>query len=160
MAIYYFDSSAIVKRYVDEPGSIWIRQLCEQNRPGTSERLNLITVGEIALVEVSAAFGILVRRNLIPKKFSERVYRKFVDDFRTEYDLAHITSVVLLNAANLAQRYPLKAYDAMQLSLGLQSNASLKAENLSLTFVSGDDQLLRAAQAQGLTIDNPFAHIS
>jgi hypothetical protein len=27
MAIYYFDVSAVVKYYVPEPGSLWIRQL-------------------------------------------------------------------------------------------------------------------------------------
>ncbi len=158
MTVYYFDSSAIVKRYVDEPGSIWIRQQCDQRDLGTGEKLNLITVGEIALVEVSAAFAILVRRNILPKRFAERAYRRFISDFQDEYDLTRITAASLLTAARLAQRYPLKAYDAVQLSLALHANALLNTDGLSLTLVSGDDQLLQAAQAEGLAADNPFAH--
>src|SRR3990170_4862238 len=134
MAVYYFDSSAVVKRYVEEPGSIWIRQLCDQHDPGTGERLNLITIGEVTLVEVSAALAILVRRNLLPKRFAERAYRRFMSDSQGEYDLVQITSSSLLVAAGLAQRYPLKAYDAVQLSLALHANALLNADGLSLTL--------------------------
>jgi hypothetical protein len=36
----------------------------------------------------------------------------------------------------------------------------LAASNLTLTFVSGDNTLLTAAQTEGLLTDNPFAHIS
>jgi hypothetical protein len=32
--------------------------------------------------------------------------------------------------------------------------------DLTLTFVSGDDTLLVAAQAEGLPTDNPFDHVS
>jgi hypothetical protein len=106
MTVYFFDSSAMVKRYVDEPGSVWIRQLCDQRDPGTGELLNLIIVGEIALVEVSAAFAILARRNILPKRFAERAYQRFVNDFQDEYDLMRITTASLATAAGLAQRHP------------------------------------------------------
>lgn len=158
MAIYYFDTSAVVKRYVDEPGSLWVRQLCDQRDPVTIDRLHLITVGEITIVEASAALAILVRRNLIPKRFAQQAYLKFVDDFQDDYKQMRITSDSLMIAANLAQKYPLKAYDAVQLSLALGANLLLATNNLVLIFVSGDDQLLRAAQAEGLLTDNPFAH--
>jgi uncharacterized protein len=158
MAIYYFDTSAVIKRYVDEPGSLWVRQLCDQHDPVTAERLHLITVGEITIVEASAALAILVRRDLIPKRFAQQAYRKFVSDFQDDYKQTRITSNSLTIAANLAQKYPLKAYDAVQLSLALEANLLLTNNNLALTFVSGDDQLLRAAQAEGLVTDNPFAH--
>lgn len=160
MTVCYFDSSAVVKRYVDEPGSSWVRQLCDQRDPSTGVRLNLIAIGEVTLVEVSAALAILVRRNLLPKRFAERADRKFMNDAQSGYDLVQITSTSLLIAAGLAQRYPLKAYDAVQLSLALHANALLKADGLSLTFVSGDDQLLLAARAEGLMAENPFEQVS
>ena len=52
MPIYYLDSSAVVKRYIDEPGSVWIRQLCDARDTDTGEKLNLMTIGDIAAVEV------------------------------------------------------------------------------------------------------------
>ncbi len=138
MTIYYFDTSAVIKRYVDEPGSLWIRRLCDERDAGTNEWLNLITIGEVTLVEVSAALAILVRRNVLPKRFAERAYRKFISDFQDEYDLTQITSASLLSAASLAQRYPLKAYDAVQLSLALNANSLLQAGGLSLVVKAQD----------------------
>jgi predicted nucleic acid-binding protein len=158
MSAYYLDSSAVVKRYVDEPGSTWVRQLCDARDPETNEKLNLITLGEIAVVETAAAFAILVRRKVIVKRIADRTYRKFIDEFRSEYDLVHVTPALLLAAAELTQRHPLKAYDAVQLALALHTSKSLKEHDLALIFVSGDANLLQAAQAEGLTTDNPFDH--
>ena len=117
-----------------------------------------VTIGEITVVEVAAAFSILARRNVIPKRIAERAYRRFIDEFHTEYDLAHITSSLILAASELTQKRPLKAYDAVQLATALRANDLLKANDLSLTFVSGDDNLLQAVRAEGLATENPFEH--
>lgn len=158
MANYYFDSSVIVKRYVNEPGSVWTRQLCDARDAATAHKSNLIMIGEIAIVEVSAAFAILVRRNVIPKRIGERAYRQFVQSFQDEYELVNITPQSITTAAELAQRHPLKAYDALQLACTLRAHTLLAAKNLPMIFVSGDNQLLQAARAEGLASDNPFAH--
>lgn len=63
-------------------------------------------------------------------------------------------------AADLTQKHPLKAYDAVQLAVALRHSQALAVYNLPLTFVSGDNTLLNAAQAEGLPTDNPFDHIS
>ena len=64
------------------------------------------------------------------------------------------------NAAQLTQRHPLKAYDAVQLAVALRQNRALALVERSLIFVSGDKTLLSAAQAEGLATDNPFDHVS
>ena len=158
MPFYYFDSSAIVKRYVDEPGSTWVRQLCQARDTETDEKLNFITIGEIAVAEVAAAFAILVRRNVLSKKAGERNYRKFMDEFRSEYKLAPVTSAIILSAAALTQSHPLKAYDAIQLAVALRSNDLLKKDDLFLTFVTADKTLLQAAEAEELAAENPQDH--
>jgi predicted nucleic acid-binding protein len=35
MAFYYFDASALVKYYVTEPGSMWVRWLIEERETAT-----------------------------------------------------------------------------------------------------------------------------
>ncbi len=103
MSDYYLDSSALVKRYVDEPGSVWIRQLTEPLLGNT------ILLAEISLAEVAAA--------------------------------------------------RLRGYDAVQLARTLVANQSLIAENLPVpTFVTSDTDLLTAAEAENLPIDNPLHH--
>ncbi len=158
MAIYYFDASAVVKRYINEPGSAWVRELCDTRDETANVKSNLVVMGDSSVAEVAAAFAVLTRRRVIPQRIADRAYRKFVSEYQVEYDLAHIVPALILDAAGLTQHHPLKAYDAVQLALALHANKSLQADNLMLTFVSGDDKLLQAAQAEGLATDNPFNH--
>ena len=54
MADYYLDTSAVVKRYADEPDSNWVRQITDPNAPHT------ILLAEITLAEVAAALSAIV----------------------------------------------------------------------------------------------------
>ncbi len=157
MPIYFFDASAIVKRYVQEPGSIWIRQICDA-RDNESQKLNRLVIAEISRVEVAAAFAILVRRNEIPRTLGRRAFLEFSNEIDEEYRSIRLAPMILRNAAELTQRHPLKAYDAVQLAASLAYNESLREFDLTLTFVSGDDKLIQAARAEGLATDNPFEH--
>jgi uncharacterized protein len=60
---YFLDSSAIVKRYLPEVGTTWIRQLCDL------ESGNTIAVSAMAMVEVAAA---LAARHRAPGGLSRR----------------------------------------------------------------------------------------
>lgn len=51
MTDYYIDASALVKRYADEPGSAWIRQITDPHSRNT------ILLAEITLAEVAAALA-------------------------------------------------------------------------------------------------------
>jgi hypothetical protein len=46
----------------------------------------------------------------------------------------------------------------MQVASGLQVAQHLTAQEVALTFVSGDKQALDAATAEGLPVENPFDH--
>jgi len=48
---YSLDASALVKRYADEPGSTWIRQITDAQAQHT------ILLAEITLAEVAAALA-------------------------------------------------------------------------------------------------------
>ncbi len=157
MSILFFDASVIVKRYIRERGSIWVRQICEaENEDGN--QLNRVAIAEISRVEVGAAFAILVRRNEISEKMRDHAYQQFTNEMDNEYRIIRLTGEIIRDAAKLTQEHPLKAYDAVQLATGLALASSLKNANLSLTFVGGDEKLLHAAQAEGLAIENPFMH--
>jgi len=61
MAMYYFDASALVKYYVPEPGSAWVRQLLDTREPTRAQALHLIIVAEITRVEVAAGLAVVER---------------------------------------------------------------------------------------------------
>ena len=158
MPAFFFDSSAVVKRYITESGSKWVRGICEARDPATDENANPIFISEVTIVESAAAFAILVRRGVIPQREGKDAYGKFAQDAESEYRIVRLTPALVRAAAELTQRHPLKAYDAVQLAFGLHTNLLLRANGIPLTFVTGDETLLQAARAEGMATENPFDH--
>jgi len=157
MAIYYLDTSALVKRYINEPGSAFIRQLCNA-RTIENQPAHVFITSHLAMVEVAAAFAILERRKLILKGTAMYAFQQFIDDWDTTYRLGETTISAIKSATALAQRYPLKAYDAVHLAVALEAQKELVANMLELSLVSGDEQILQAAQREGLAVENPFTY--
>jgi len=145
----FLDSSALVKYYVTEPGSAWVRQRVDEEES--------ILLAEITVAEVAAALGIQ-REGRITQHHRQAFWERFERDCVERYDLIPIVYGVIYAAALLCTRHPLKAYDAVQLAAGLALRETLAEQDIPLVFVSGDDTLITAAQAEGLNVDNPFWH--
>jgi len=160
MSIYYFDPSALVKYYVTEPGSTWVRTLVEDQEQSGQGEGHVLLVGEIGITEVAAALSVLVRVDKIPRSERDRAYRRFMDDLGSRFQIVSLISKDFFAAADLTQFHPLKAYDALQLAVALRQQRVLADFRLPLILVSGDRTLLRAAQAENLTTDDPFAHVA
>ena len=159
MGLYYFlDASAIVKYYIDEPGSVWVEEIVDLLDSDTRTRGNTVFIAEVSIAEVAAAFAILHRTGRIRQHTRDGVFDRFLAEADTLFKLTPIVSGDFYIAARLTQRHPLKAYDAIQLAVALRYQA-LARRKLNLIFVSGDKQQLRAAAAEGLTTDNPFDHL-
>ncbi len=158
MSGYFFDSSAIVKYYVEEPGSDWTRDLIDEWNGSEDAPANQISISQITIVEVPAAIAILHRRDFITRRVRDRVVNAFLNDVTSIYKVTPLSLTVLLHAARLTQKHPLKAYDATQLAIALALNALYISQNFALIFVSSDTQLLTAAKAEDLAIDNPHDH--
>lgn len=141
MTAYYLDSSAFIKRYVEESGSAWVRAIF-------AERVyHTFMIAEITLVEVSSAFARRQRSGDISGQMRERYELLFLadmDDCRTiPLDMATVKA-----AMQCCHRFGLKAYDAVQLATALTINAQLQTHGVPLlTFVSSDKDLLAAAAA-------------
>ncbi len=153
MADYYADSSALVKRHIYETGTAWMQALAD---PASG---NVLLTARMSMVEVYSALN----RRLREAHLSLADYVQLATDFATfcatEYQLVELTAPVVDRSRLLLEHHPLRAYDAVQLASALQANDALQAANLPpLTFLAADVQLLTAAQAEGLTTDNPNDH--
>jgi predicted nucleic acid-binding protein len=150
VSTFFLDSSAIIKYYVTEPGSTWIRSLVSD--PG-----NVFVISEIAIVEVAAALSQLHRAKIIGRTHRDRSLDRFQSDLRTGRFLSRVIDITTIErAANLALTHAVKGYDAVQVaSCALAEEVS----NTPITFVSGDRQALRAAQRSALEVENPFDHL-
>ncbi len=153
MAIYFFDSSGLVKRYVSETGSKWI---LEQARPSAN---NSIYVASIAGVEVVSALARRRQGNLLSKAETAKAIKRFERHFSLRYTKVNINPNLIASAMKLADKHILRGYDAVQLSAALEVEADIKAVGAAgLIFVSADNKLNIAAQAEGLQVENPNNH--
>lgn len=154
MSQFFVDSSALVKRYVTEVGTLWVQALAD---PVVG---NTIVSAAITRVEVAAA---LASRHRAPTglTLAERngAVALLERHCSTEYVLIPIDTLVLDRALVLTQRHRLRGYDAVQLATALSVNDSYLATGLPrLAFLSADRDLLNAALAEGLAVDDPNTH--
>lgn len=69
---------------------------------------------------------------------------------------ALVKRYVIDRAMLLAEQHGLRRYDAVYLAAALEVQDARASQNLpAMIFVSADNEQLRAAQAQGLFIENP-----
>ena len=157
MAQYFLDTSAIVKRYASfEAGHFWVDALC------AAAAGNVIFASDVAVVEVVAAFCRMARTQ--PPRLSEARRNQLIALFRAHdgastYAFVAVDHLLCERAADLCLTHPLRAYDAVQLACALVIRDQAAAARLPPpTFVSADIELLAAAVAEGLTIENPNGH--
>ena len=138
--ILYLDSSAIVKKYVSEPGSSEMESAIEQ-----AEAIGTNTVSR---AEVVAALRKAVRVNLIAEKDGETAVRSFNKRWR-DLVRTRVTERVVRHAAGLAWNHELRGYDSVQLA---SAAAWQQALGRRVTLATFDLQLWEAAQKIGLAV--------
>lgn len=154
MTDYYVDASALVKRYADEPGSAWVRQITEPSGQHT------IMLAEITLTEVAAALAAKQRApGGITLQQRARILSRFLQDCADHFCLLPVDRVVIDRAVELTQRHRLRGYDAVQLAAAVVTRETLQSQLLSSpVFVAADSDLLTAAVAEQLPVENPLDH--
>lgn len=153
MDAFFCDSSAIVKRYVNEAGSNFIDQLADVKSG------NIILLARITQVEVTAAIARRLKNGNIAASDAQNALIAFEHDLTNSYFIVEITPALLSSAVNLATKYALRGYDAVQLAAALEANTERLLNGLSLlTLVSADKELNNAGNSESLKIENPNNH--
>ncbi len=157
MAYYFFDSSALVKYYVAEVGSQWVRGIVDAQL--NAKPTNEIAIAHVTGAEIVAAISRRVRMNLTTAADGAKAIGVFNTHFQTKYRVIIATLEVVERAMRLAEKYALRGYDAIQLAAVLIVEEEMTANGLGpLTLISADLELNRAAQAEGLLTDDPNQH--
>ena len=153
MAAYFFDSSALVKRYISEIGSAWVMGITAP-AAGNSIHLVRITGAEVvsAITRVGRSGGISVAE-------ATNAISDFRHDFANDYRISEVTPALVRQAMALAETHALRGYDAVQLAAALELNTRRLNFGLpAVTLVSADVALNAAAIAEGLTVEDPNSH--
>lgn len=153
MKVYFLDSSALVKRYISEVGSVWVLELFD---PAFG---NEVFVAAISGVELVAAITRRSRDGSISATDAITVCNQLRSDLQAEYQIIEITENIINAGMKLAQKHSLRGYDTIQLAAVCAVNMLCIAHNLpSIIFVSADKELNIAASIEGLVVENPNNH--
>jgi uncharacterized protein len=147
---YFLDTSALVKRYVPETGSLWIQSITD----GATS--NDLAISQITWVELHSALARRQREGSVSADELDIILQKFRNEFDTEYRVIEVDQALIESAGQLVMQNPLRAYDAVQLASGLYVKSLLASmPDTQLIFVSADNRLVNIAQSEGLASDNP-----
>jgi len=148
LALYYLDTSALVKLYVREPGTDRLLKLA------SSPTENRLVVLAITLVEARSAIRRRQRAGDIDPITAGLIIDRLQAHLETRFIRQALNEVVLDGALEMIDRYALRAYDAVQLS-GCLALRAVDAE--PPTFVCSDQLLLDAARSELLSVLDPCA---
>ena len=146
MALLYLDTSALVKLYLNEPGSERMRKLAS---PDEGNRLATCSITQ---VEFHAAIWRRRRTGEFGGDTTERVIEQFNGRLMDDFLRRPVDDWTLNLASELTSRHPLRAYDAVQLAACLSLARIVPGPP---TFVCADRRLLSAAEGEGLAVLDP-----
>ena len=139
MAYAYFDTSALIKRYVNEPGRREVLQLLRKHD---------CVISAVLPVEVRSALRRRVAEGTLDASRIPAILKRFTAD-RAFWTFIEVSREVLTAAETLSAAHPLRALDAIHVA-----SAQLFATHIvspAFTFVSAGVRQTTTAAALGMT---------
>jgi uncharacterized protein len=131
----FFDSSALAKRYIEEPGSEKVQELCSQ--------ATTIGVSSISLPEIISALCRLKRQSLITNVQYEAGKQALLKDLEDAL-VCNITPSVIRQAVFILETNQVRTLDALHIACALEWRSEV--------FVTSDLRQGNAARTAGLKV--------
>lgn len=138
--ILYFDTSALVKLYVQEQDSEKVAGLCSDAQA--------VAVARIAWAEAHSVFDRRAREVNADAPVMELAKSALQDDW-SAFVIVEVTQTLVELAGEYAEIFALRAYDSVQLAA---ASEVARISQLPTLFGSFDIRLNKAAKALGLSI--------
>lgn len=147
MALYYLETSALVKLYVYEDGTERLLSLAAGD---AGHRFAILS---LAQVEFRAAIRRRQRSGEVAASIADELIESFRQHSEGKFLIQSFSDSLLDVALELVDGYPLRGYDSMQLAGYLMLRSISGAEEP--TFVCADKTLLSAARNEGCSVLDP-----
>jgi hypothetical protein len=150
MGEFFFDTSALLKRYQSEQGTRFIDELF-------ADAASSFFISRLGVIETTSALALKVRTGELPLDDYIVIRKKFLGDV-LKGNLKVVRPLVrhYRNAEQLVHRYApshrFRTLDALQLSVALDLHWQGRIE----TFVCADVPLCEIASLEGLSTLNPL----
>ena len=138
MSIIYLDTSALIKRYIQEKGSDELAQWINA--------ATLAGTATITYTEMSAALAKIKRMQWVSSDEAYSAWQNFLEDYPFLISI-EITQAVVVLAGDLAWEHGSRGYDAVHLATALIWQEKIGESVQMATF---DKELWRVAKKVGL----------
>ncbi len=139
---YYFDASAIVKRYHREKGTEKVDEIIDGD--------NEIYISTLAIAETISVFTRLNNQGVISEKKYRRITEIFFSDVENRYVPVPISDELIIATIEMIEKHNLRTLDAIHLAVAMDIYPERDC-----IFVSEDKKLLDAAKNEGFKDLNP-----
>ncbi len=146
--IYFLDTSALLKRYLNEVGSVYLRRLF-----GPAATLFYQTF--LTPLEATSALYRQHRARQLSAEELSLLLKSYAAHSHEEYLLVPYSESIMDSANRLIAHHPIRALDAIQLASVLWLRDHLPVSAPSLIFLSADDRLVAFALREHLQAENP-----
>ncbi len=138
--ISYFDTSALIKKYVKEKGTDEVIKRWNGSK--------MLVVSSVAYAEFFSAMNRKMREGVLLKKELKSAIQNFKSDWES---LIKVEVIDTLNKRieELTTKYPLRGFDAIHLASALYFQ---NAKGEELNFICADHRLNNAAQQENLKV--------
>jgi predicted nucleic acid-binding protein len=137
--ICYLDTSALVKLYVQEPGSEMVRKLVDE--------ASVVATSKVAYAEARAALARGFRDGLLQEKDYRQVVAALQNDWPSYLALEVSDSLVWL-AGELAEKHRLRGFDSIHLAAALTLKTRVKSRVVAACFDTRLWEALRAVELE------------
>jgi len=138
MQLLFFDTSALVKRYYEEPGTETVDELLEDD--------STVVISSLAVIETLSAFRRKYNRGEIGENDMNALLASFFREALDDFVIVPMDESIQQFSFDLILEDDLRTLDSLQLSAAL----SISGEDIEVVFVSADRELVSVADNWGL----------
>ncbi|WP_152042731.1 type II toxin-antitoxin system VapC family toxin [Salinigranum salinum] len=139
MTTYFFDTSALVKRYHEEPGTKRVDEILDDEEHD-------VLISSLTVVESVSAFRRKYNRNEVSEPEMNQLISVFFREALADFVIVPMEESLLGFSFDLVLQNDLRTLDSLQLSAAL----SLSERIEQFGFVSADEELVEVAAQRGL----------
>lgn len=136
--MYYWDTSAFVKQFIEEVGTNEVMALRAEALPHAT--------ATITYAETFSALRRRVRETALKESHYHEVARRFLEEWPA-YVRINLGDSILVRSRALLERHPLRTLDAIHLASAIELQHHLDEPSV---LISADAQLLKAGRAEHL----------
>lgn len=151
MHCFFFDASALVKRYHQEAGPDVVNRLLDELLVSAPDR---VAVSPLTLSETISVLARHRNAGPIPDALFQQAVARVLLEARA-MNLQSVNDEVILHSVSLISRHNINGSDALHLHQAMSLHGLLQLMEYDLVLVASDRRLVRAAEDEGLVTLDP-----